>query len=101
MVNHRRVRSRRLFLCTFIGCLILMMILFCFYSFLSGFFFFLYLVSFSIRGYDDFYIWLFGFYIRYMFLSVVRCVGFVLAVVALLSADLAKTVLDFVFRLTR
>ena len=30
MVNHRRVRSRRLFLCTFIGCLILMMILFAF-----------------------------------------------------------------------
>ena len=75
MVNHRRVRSRRLFLCTFIDRLAMMMILFCLFFYFLAYIYERVFISFG----TSFYSW-FGacfFYLRWVSL---------LAVVALLSA---------------
>ena len=63
VVNHRRVRSRRLFLCTFIDCLILMMMIFCFFYVFSWFI--LYMV---------FYGGIFLFTVRFLFVVGARVV---------------------------
>ena len=73
MIDSSSFRSRRLFLCTFIDCLALMMIFV--FLFFGCFYLGLYMVC--------------VFILRYMFLSALVSV---LAVVALLSAILAKTV---------